>query len=179
MEKLNIDVPKICQGYEDEDHPCFNCFIKGVCSNNCQGIWDYEKGLRKVADKLGHAVIPKPFTKKFLRIGAKTIEYSIKDIMDYLKAIEGKKVVGLLKDEEVVAFIKNAQYTINRQQFIMKNYMARNPNIGTGSTSSSSVSSSAISSTLSSVMKFNRNKKIATYFRPPKKLNQHLVRQNV
>lgn len=177
MKKLKINASKICQGYEDKDHPCYICFIKGVCSSQCQEIWDYEKDLQKSAVKLGHELVPKPFTRKILRIGAKTIEYSIKDIMDYFKAIEGKKVVGILKNPDVVLFIKKAQYTTNRQEFILKNYMNRNPNFS-GSMSSSSVSGSSYGSSYAHHLNFP-NSNPPPFAKPPKKLNQNLVRRNI
>jgi hypothetical protein len=180
VEKLRIDVVKLCKGYEDEDHPCYNCFVKGVCSNSCQEIWEYEKDLKKIATEIGRKLIPnKSLARKILLIGHKQSDYSIRDMMDYFKAIEGKQVEDLLINEGVVTFIKMAQYTTNRQGFILKNYMMRNPNFSMGSTSSSSISSTAISSNLASVMKLSRNQKIASYFRPPKKLNQNLVRRHV
>ncbi|MBY8999688.1 MAG: hypothetical protein KGD64_02115 [Candidatus Heimdallarchaeota archaeon] len=180
MKKFKIDIFKLCKGYEDEDHPCYNCFVKGVCSNSCQGIWEYEKDLKKIATDIGRKLIPnKSLARKILHIAHKQSDYSIRDMMDYFKAIEGKQVEDLLINEGVVTFIKRAQYTTNRQGFILKNYMMRNPNAGMGSTSSSSVSSSAISSTPSNIMSFNGNKGMANYFKPPKKLNQNLVRRHV
>lgn len=186
--KIEIEPVELCKDYEDEKSPCYICFVKGVCTTVCQGLWDYNKELTEIGIRLGKKWIPG--TLKRGRI------FSFRDILEYFKSITNQDLIfQMLNNDETLFFIKDSQYYLNRQSFILKNYMNKNKgaSFGFSSTSSSSISSSQVSTT-SLFPPIHRNQyshpsipppknhlknMIFRFLKPSKKFNQNTSRGSI
>jgi len=179
MKKLKIDPVELAKGYEDEKSPCFICFVKGICTSACQGLWDYNEELMVIGNKLVLKWRPDP-----------DVERNVQQILHLFSTTrEYKLTLGMLKHEPTLAFIKNGQYYQNRQQFILKNYMNKHGNMMSGeSISSSSCSSSYVSTPPLSVPfsqgppvkphhKYTYLQRLINYVKPTKNINYNLSRR--
>jgi len=195
VKKLRVDPVKLTEGYEDEGNPCYNCIIKGICSSACQGLWDYNEELTDIANKIARKWIPETVLGKNIVGRYKRNDFPLNDIIGFFTSVTDQKtVLGLLKNENSLSLIKNSQYYFNRQQFILKNYMNKhqsNANMGSMSSSSTSLASYSTANfsflnppkkqqhPVAKKVKITKLRRIYDYIKPPKKLNQHLVKRNV
>lgn len=113
--------------YEDKKHPCYNCLVKGICTDRCDAfykhdthIWDNGITLKPILNMTSDGF------------------YSIDYIMDAFSDVKNDMFIKLIKDRKVNRFLKMAKYHQTRLNFILNNHTRKYGY--QGSMSSSSIS---------------------------------------
>ena len=170
-EEINKDIE---QGYEDEDNPCYICFVKGVCTELCDEFHQHGEYLKIIANKLAyrHANM---VVKVMGTINGAGNPVSVDNVMTLFRDIEGKKARKIVEDESMFRILKNCDYYLDRKERVWQNHHNKF-GIEFGGSSSCSSSSVSISTYTSNQIHVPALSKKPT---PHKKLNQHLVKGNV
>jgi hypothetical protein len=156
---FQLEPEKYVIGYEDTDHPCYNCIIKGMCTLMCQPMWQYGQNMRWYLRSVAENLVPENF-KNF------HVSYSNENLLNMLKTLKGSVAHDIFLDNEMYESIQRAQAHINRKQLIRKNYRNKH---GETITSLSSSTQSGVS--LSSISQSTQPKKRRTNEPYPAKTN--------
>jgi len=118
--------------YEDKKHPCYNCLVKGICTDRCDDFFTYDDYVLTI----GHTLV----NKENFCIVHKTADwpYSLKYNMNVFLDIKTDKFIKIIKNCEVDKFLKIGKYHLNRKEFIISNYYRKYGYQGSTASSSSS-----------------------------------------
>jgi len=171
-EEIDKDIK---EGYEDEDNPCYICFVKGVCTELCDEFHQHGEYLKTIANKLAyrHANM---VVRVMGTINGAGKPVSVDNVMTLFRDIEGKKARNIVEDESTFRVLKNCDYYLDRKERVWQNHHNK---FGIELGGSSSCSSSSVSISTKTGTHVHSPSWVQQKSPPPKKLNQHLVRGNV
>lgn len=147
--EFQLDPESYVRGYEDEQHPCYNCIIKGMCTLMCEDTWSYGADIRNDVNNLFKKYMPRT---KFTDIN--NITYSTSSIIETLKTLKGKRAQNIHLDDEMYEYIQIAQSHLNRKRVIRKNYINK---FGYAESSSAASGRSSSSCTSTKLRRKNEN----------------------
>lgn len=134
--QFKLDMAK----YEDKKNPCYNCIVKGICTDRCNDFYIYDRYLCAIGNMLLKEIMPKTLNEMEASDGL----YSVGSIaLKFLNNKDRMFIKVVIKNTEVSEFLKMSQCHIKRIEFITANHHRKYGY--SESRSSSSISSSYIS----------------------------------
>ena len=127
--------------YKDKKHPCYNCLVKGICTNKCNDFNIYCEYITTIGEEI-LTILHKPNL---------ILSHPFPNVMDMISSIKFNLFLKIIKNRKMNLFLKMANYHQRREDFIINNHSTKYGYDGS-STSSSSISASHCSTKKNNIL---------------------------